>query len=58
MNPFRSEFREDRRRQREIDEALRLLLDKLPWHSVWSKDKINHPGTRRAGRWSRYGVRK
>lgn len=53
-----SEWKWDRRRQREIDVALRLLLDKLPWHSVWSHDKINHPGTRRAGRWSRYGVRK
>lgn len=53
-----SERREDRRRQREIDEALRLL--KLPWHSVFSHDKINHPGKRRAGKWQRYrnGVRK
>lgn len=55
---FLSERREDRQRQREIDEALRLL--KLPWHSVFSHDKINHPGKRRAGKWQRYrnGVKK
>ena len=47
-----SEWKWDRQRRREIDDAIRLLLDKLPWHSVWSKDKINHPGTRRAGRWA------
>lgn len=56
MNPSRSDRREDRQRQKEIDEALRFL--KLPWHSVWSKDKINHPGPRRAGKWLRYGVKK
>lgn len=46
-----SERKWDRQRRREIDEALRLLLDKLPWHSVFSHDKMNHPGPRRAGRW-------
>lgn len=49
--PSKFERREDRQRQKEIDEALRFL--KLPWHSVWSKDKINHPGPRRAGKWAR-----
>lgn len=50
---FLSERREDRQRQKEIDEALRFL--KLPWHSVFSHDKINRPGKRRAGKWHRYG---
>lgn len=55
---FRSKYErmEDRQRQKEIDDALRFL--KLPRHSVWSHDKMNRPGPRRAGKWSRYGVKK
>ena len=56
MSRFRSDRKADRESYLESKDALRLL--KLPWHSVWSKDKINHPGTRRAGRWMKYGVKK
>jgi len=52
--------RSDRRENREafLDglEALRLL--KLPRHGVYSHDKINRHGKRRAGKWQKYGVRK
>lgn len=56
MNRCPSDRREDRQAYLESKDALRLL--KLPWHSVYSHDKMNIPGTRRAGKWAKYGVKK
>ena len=51
-----SDRKADRQAYLESVDALRLL--KLPWRGVWSHDKMNRPGPRRAGKWLKYGVKK
>lgn len=56
MNCLLTDRKENREAHMESVDALRLL--KLPRHGLFSHDRINRPGKRRAGKWQKYGVKK